>query len=205
MINQNPPPREWPDEDHDLVLNGHYLEVAAKEIESAGSSNLYSMRAALVVLMYDKRVSEMLVPIMPALIEIDLALAMAAAGVRHPALEVKTKPYGGRGYTAVQTCLIEMLFVASEVLFAMDYSRKDADKQVVEWAKDTAERLNVAFGAKKKGPLTDKRTELDWLARWQDHPMRLALKYAQKEGQLQWWSDYYQRSIKNFDDRQAYS
>jgi hypothetical protein len=90
-----------PASDHQHVLDGLYIEVAEQELRTDGLS-LRDMRIALAAVIYDKRVRDKLMPIMPTLHELEFALAMAAEGERHPAFNVKKKPHGGRGYTAVQ-------------------------------------------------------------------------------------------------------
>lgn len=185
--------RSWSDEDH-------------QRVRTAGSGSLHSMRMALAAVMYDKRTSDNLVPLMPALRELEFALAMANEGELHPAFKVKKKPHGGRGYTPAQRCFLEMCFCASEVLYAKGHiTRKAADATVIEWGAATAERLKLSWGEdEKKRPLTERRTQLAWHTRWPDHHMHLALKHAKREGHLQWLIDTYQLWIRNFDDRQAY-
>jgi hypothetical protein len=97
---------------------------------------------------------------------------------------------------------VETVLVGSEFVYAKCKNRKDADATVAKWGAATARRLKVSLGGER--PLTEKRTDLRWNARWRDDPMRLTLDYARQKDRLQWWCDKYRRWIENFDDRLVY-
>jgi hypothetical protein len=136
-----------------------------------------------------------------ALDELDLALAMASQGDKHPSLEVKKTRSQCRGRTAAQRGFLERCLGGSNALVAMGHTRREADEKVRKWAKKSAKRLKLALDA--DDALKHIRKRLRWCSK--PNPF-LKLDQTQEYDRecLQWWVDTYQHQIEAFEGRNAY-